>query len=133
MDIKMSYLENIPGELINLFDLRLCELIRLSMVSKTLSSLITPTDVPERSLHIKVREEIIYKLTMKSWSKFLDHVKLKNDTLEYISLFTRVHTLDLSWTKVSDVSMLGHVHTLNLRGTKVSDVSALVSVHTLYL
>src|ERR1700722_14217213 len=113
-----SHLENIPGELIDLFNLSLHKLIHLSMVSKTLSRLITPNNV-------RVKERIIYKPTMKSWSKFLDRVKLNNDTLEYISLFTRVHTLDLWGTKVSDVSALGNVHTLDLSGTKVSDVSAL--------
>ena len=44
-----------------------------------------------------------------------------------------IHTLDLSYTRVTDVSMLGHVHTLYLFNTRVTDVSALGNVHTLHL
>ena len=38
--------------------------------------------------------------------------------------FGTVHTLDLSCTKVVDVSALGNVHTLNLSCTEVTDVRA---------
>jgi hypothetical protein len=41
--------------------------------------------------------------------------------------------LDLSSTKVVDVSVLGNVHTLDLSSTKVVDVSALGNVHKLNL
>ena len=52
----------------------------------------------------------------------------------YIYKLRYVHTLDLSYTTVSDVSMLGKVHTLNLSNCyKVTDVSALGNVHTLDL
>ena len=45
----------------------------------------------------------------------------------------KVHTLNLSYTVVTDVSALGNVHTLYLRNTKVVDVSMLGKVHILDL
>jgi len=39
-----------------------------------------------------------------------------------------VNTLDLSWTKVEDVSALGRVHFLNISNTRVKDISALGQV-----
>ena len=46
---------------------------------------------------------------------------------------TAIHTLDLSGTKVIDVSMCGNVYSLSLRWTDVIDVSMLGNVHTLHL
>jgi hypothetical protein len=51
--------------------------------------------------------------------------------LQSLELSGNVHTLDLSWTEVTDVSALGRVHTLDLNNTKVTDVSALGGVYTL--
>jgi hypothetical protein len=39
--------------------------------------------------------------------------------------------LNLSWTKVKNVSALGDVHTLELGYTRVTDFSALGKVHKL--
>jgi len=50
-----------------------------------------------------------------------------------VSALGRVHTLYLSCTSVVDVSALGRVHSLYLGGTPVVDVSALGRVHSLYL
>lgn len=56
-----------------------------------------------------------------------------SDNHDVIGIIKNVHTLDLTSTKIIDVSALGGVHTLNLIGTDVTDISALDNVKQLYL
>ncbi|HSA76194.1 MAG TPA: hypothetical protein VLE02_01495 [Nitrosarchaeum sp.] len=52
-----------------------------------------------------------------------------NCTYQARNLFhTHIHTLALSYTKITNVTGLGYIHTLNLSNTEVADVSALSSV-----
>lgn len=51
-----------------------------------------------------------------------------------VSMLGELHTLDLSFNKVTDVSMLSGLHTLNLCGCdNITDVSMLGKLHTLDL
>lgn len=43
---------------------------------------------------------------------------------------SHLHTLNIDFTPVKDVSMLGKLHTLSLIGSKVEDVSVLGNLHT---
>jgi hypothetical protein len=69
----------------------------------------------------------------------LSRVYFRPPNKKFINFITlerlgNVHTLDLSYTKVTDVSMLGNVHSLDLALCQgVTDVSALGKVHTLDL
>lgn len=56
----------------------------------------------------------------------LSHTKVKD-----VSMLGNVPTLNLSHTLVEDVNGLGNVYDLNISETKVSDISALHSVHIL--
>ncbi|HSA76192.1 MAG TPA: hypothetical protein VLE02_01485 [Nitrosarchaeum sp.] len=51
----------------------------------------------------------------------------------HTTLHTHIHTLDLTFSRIKDVSALSEVHTLNLRHTKVCDVTSLSKVHDLNL
>jgi hypothetical protein len=65
------------------------------------------------------------------YSIILANKKLNSDT---ISLLGSVHSLDLSYCDINDVSKLGNVHTLILRGCKnIRDVSSLGCVSILDL
>lgn len=63
----------------------------------------------------------------------LRSLNLSNTKIKDVSALGKFHTLDLSTTRVEDVSALGHVHTLNLANTKVENVSALGNVYVLNL
>lgn len=60
-------------------------------------------------------------------------LNLSQTKVEDVSALGGVHTLDLSHTQVEEVSALGRVHTLDLRRTEVKDVSMLGGVHKLIL
>jgi hypothetical protein len=61
------------------------------------------------------------------------NLDLSDTKVTDVSMLGDVHTLDLSGTQVKDVSKLGNAHTLNLGFTLVTDVSKLGNVHTLDL
>eukprot|EP01137_Pigoraptor_chileana_P001650 Opistho-2@39569 len=70
------------------------------------------------------------------------HITLKQDSCEFwqrlpncdgVSQSLRIHSMDLSFTSVRNVSALSGVHTLNLRHTCVTDVSSLGRVYSLDL
>jgi hypothetical protein len=68
----------------------------------------------------------------------LSRVYFRPPNKKFINFITlerlgNVHTLDLSYTKVTDVSMLGNVHTLDLEGCEVKGLASLGNVHTLNL
>lgn len=61
-------------------------------------------------------------------------LKFRNIPRDMLFLLGSVHSLDLSYTDIDDVSFFGHVHLLILRSCKnIKDVSALSNVHTLDL
>ena len=84
---------------------------------------------PQSQMKIRIRksENVNRKDLTNVHALNLSYTKVSD-----VSKLGGVHTLDLCGTQVIDVSKLGAVHTLNLRGTQVTDVSALGSVHTDY-
>jgi hypothetical protein len=60
----------------------------------------------------------------------LNGCNVKNEDLV---IFKNVHSLNLAYCNISDVSPLRNVHTLDLTGTEVRDVSMLGNVHSLNL
>ena len=141
----------LPIDVFHHFDLELEDLINLSQTSKYFYRGI-------KNSKIKIKKLVtIYNNSLIKWFPFLDNVKIHRaykHIQKHIHLFSKVHTLDLSYTKVidvsvlgkgtiydldlsetnvADVSSLGRVHTLNLSETNVVDVSALGNVHTLDL
>ena len=94
-------LELIPIEIIEEFGLDLVDVISFQRVCKSMYLLIK-----ERAP--RIFSQVTFTKEMESWAGALMNVKLE-DT-ENLSLFTRVHALDLSRTSVKDVSRLGKVH-----------------------
>jgi hypothetical protein len=60
----------------------------------------------------------------------LCNTKITNEDVAYLK---NCHTLNLSWTKITDVIELKNCHTLNLIGTDITDFSGLKNCHTLNL
>ncbi len=60
-------------------------------------------------------------------------IRIKNHKYLPSLDLSNVHSLDLGFTWVEDVSMLGRLHSLDLNCTEVTDVSMLGGLHTLYL
>ena len=97
-------MEEISEEIINLWNLTLVDLISFASTCTSLYRLVS------NSSHIKVRMRGRWNKKMERWVNVLWNV-------------------DLSYTKVIDVSALGKVHTLYLYGIQVTDISALGNVH----
>src|SRR5271170_4005462 len=123
----MSSLLDLPEELINLFELDLKHIVYLACTCKTLFTFITATK------HIRSSYKGVWKEQIARWINVLWDVNLSRTKVTDVSALGKVHTLDLSGTDVINVSALGKVHTLYLIGTQVTDVSALGNVHTLNL
>src|SRR5208282_3557439 len=123
----MSSLLDLSEELINLFQLDLKHIVYLACTCKTLFTFITATK------HIRSSYKGVWKEQIARWINVLWDVDLSWTKVTDVSALGKVHTLDLYGTQVTDVSALGNVHTLNLSHTKVTDVSALGKVHTLDL
>jgi len=87
-------------------------------------------DLKDRIIDVGDNKELARKLSKLGFKVKLDlsHTKVKD-----VSALGSVHTLNLNYTKIKDVSTLGKVHTLDLRWTLVTNVSALSNVHTLDL
>ena len=122
----MTTLEYLPIDVYNHFNLTLSDLVNLTKTNTYIHNLIMKSN-------IKINEFITYKKYMKQWIKFLLSIKINNENLNDINLFSNVRSLDFSNTRVVDVSCLGRVHTLNISHTNVVDVSTLGRVHTLDL
>jgi len=118
-------MELLPFEVFVHFELEFEDARSLALVNKLFYDLLP--------FNIKITEQIVYKPSYKHFLPDFTNIKLENNTLCYLNLFTKVHTLNLSRTKVTDVSALGRVHTLDLSYTEVTNVSALGRVHTLDL
>src|SRR5208282_5602179 len=123
----MSSLLDLSEELINLFQLDLKHIVYLACTCKTLFTFITATK------HIRSSYKGVWKEQIARWINVLWDLDLSWTKVTDVSALGNVHTLDLSDTEVTDVSALGNVHTLDLSVTKVTDVSALGKVHTLDL
>jgi Leucine-rich repeat (LRR) protein len=126
----MSSILTLPEEIVNLFQLELKDIVQLALICKTLFSLI------RNAKHIRTFYKGKWDVGMVGWLNVLWDVDLSHtEVTESISALGKIHTLDLSWTKVTteSISALGNVHALDLEGTQVTDVSALGNVHTLDL
>ena len=100
-------------------------------------------EVQLRQVSKKIKNS--YEMYMKRISLYVDDIKLAKyftslgikinfKGMNYINLnINFIYSLNLSGTKVTDVSMLGNVHKLNLSNTQVTDVSMLGNVHKLNL
>jgi hypothetical protein len=121
-------METLPLELIQEFDLEIKELVYLASTNHFFYRHISKSS-------IKINKRLVVKTEhweqILPWVCLLNNVVVKNISL--ITYFHRVHTLNLSFSQVQDVSALGKVHTLDLSGTQVQDVSVLRNVHTLDL
>jgi len=124
--------EILPIDVFHHFDLYLEDLISFSQTSKYFYRGI-------KNSKIKIKKLVtIFDDSLIKWFPFLDNAKIDRaykNIQKYIHLFSKVHTLNLSYTQVVDVSALGKgtVYDLDLSGTKVVDVSSLGKVHTLIL
>ena len=126
-------METLPTDILEIIiDKLLQEDNNLSQLYKFISG---ESNIPrERLEEIKIYQVCGYN------KKYIDEVleiwpdiSLSMNEGDYMKYIDNVHTLDLSYTKVTDVSMLGRVHRLDLSCTQVTDVSMLGGVHTLYL
>ena len=88
-----------------------------------------------------ITDKYILKILIFFLEYSFKNISIKNpDVIDYLISeniekfkLNRIHTLNLSGTKIMDVSALGNVHTLDLSYTKVTDISAHSNVHTLDL
>ena len=119
----MSF-ELLLQEIIEEFRLNLPDVVALQRVSRSMYDLIK-----ERSP--RIFSLVTFVRGMEPWIHLLTNVKLEG--LENLSLFARVHTLDISCMYLEDCSLLGRNHTLDLSFTNIKDVSHLGNVHTLNL
>src|SRR5690348_14458069 len=74
---------------------------------------------------------VFIDLTILSYFQNLKDLNLSYTKIEDVSMLGNVHTLNLSHTDVTDVSMLGNVYNLDISYTKVKDVSMLGNIHIL--
>lgn len=77
--------------------------------------------------------EIIKFLNMNNVDKLKLQTRGATNIHKYLNYFCNIRNLDLSYTKIKDVSKLGKIHTLNLSHTIVRDVRALCNVYELNL
>ncbi len=101
-----------------------------------MSLILLPTDIIAIILrHLPIENAVKLRRVSKKWLKAFRRmitftpVNLREAVITDLGLkaFSGVHTIDLSWTKVTDVSALAGVHIINIIGcTGVVDVSALV-------
>jgi Leucine-rich repeat (LRR) protein len=96
---------------------------------------------------LRYREQKFCNILYRVCSKYLKEVinetikipqknislKLFSYDKNIISKISKIHTLDLSYCKITDVSTLRNVHTLNLSFCEITDVLTLRNVHTLNL
>ena len=102
-----TILEHLPADVYNHFNLGLLDLISLTTTSKYISNLILTSN-------IKTNSVTTYSSRSRKWIRFMSSIKITNENLGDIELFTNIITLDLSGTKIVDVSKLGRVRTLDL-------------------
>ena len=81
---------------------------------------------------LEVHSKDVYKIEELSY-KYNIKVNLSHTKIVDVSMLGNVHILDLSDTKVVDVPMLGNVHTLYLSYTRVVDVPMIGNVHISYI
>lgn len=90
------------------------------------------TNLLSKLVYINLFSKKKYKKFLKlKWKLARVFLEISNTRISDVSMLGNVHTLILSKTKISDISMLGNVHTLDLSWTEISDISVLKNVHTL--
>ena len=101
--------------------LNMKQVINLELISKYHHLLIRKTTW---FLKVNIKSEQLLNHIIKNYHfKNLSIFNINVDL--YIDYLKNCHTLDLSYTNVTDVSDLKNCHTLNLSSTKVTEVSAL--------
>jgi hypothetical protein len=89
---------------------------------------------PLGSLFATLKKYIYYKLNREYSLMYYDDILFRNRVLNKIFNPNKQLHLDVSDSRITDVSVLGNVHSLSLRCCyKITDVSALGCVHTLNL
>ena len=80
--------------------------------------------------HIDILKEYSYKNISVFNKKIINYFTIENITSLKLN---KLHSLNLEYSNIIDVSAHSNVHTLNLRNTGVIDISSLGNVHTLDL
>lgn len=76
----------------------------------------------------------VYGETFINYTRYIHTFDLSFTYIEDVSCLGNVHTLIMMWCKnVRDFSSLINIHTLELSNTKIEDVSGLCNVHCLIL
>jgi len=143
---------DLPSELLTEFHLTLDELVKLALTCSHFYKL-----MKNKRVGIKIWEFVTYTPPIKRWRHLLQNIRIddyisnnlnwisrvhtlnlsctfvSNDDIRVLGMTGRIDTLDLSYTGVTNVSYLGKIRVLDLSHTKVVDVHALGKVHTLDL